>query len=331
MPQENRNILVFEDAKAFLPLKSECLALGFQLLPARELGTLANLDRVVAYFACFYRCLDHPLAAWKRRSTLARAGVPVVAWNRDAPHYLNRPKWRLRLASTLRLVDIYASHTLIDPRRFADTQLYFPNAADVNTYTVGPDAEATLARLRDPGNYRYDVSFFGGMDGRRYKEDAERERFFTALGERLTERGIRFLFREAAGMSVAQQIELIQSSRINLNFGARCEYRAPTASGLPERCYGIPACGGFLLCDRRTHARDDFTVGENWAEFDGLDDGLAQIEYWLAHFDRARDLAERCHRHVMRHHNYAHRAQSLHQALLAWHCVARQHPKARCA
>ena len=31
---------------------------------------------------------------------------------------------------------------------------------------------------------------------------------------------------------------------------------APFASGLPESCYEIPACGGFMLCARRSHARE---------------------------------------------------------------------------
>ena len=124
-------------------------------------------------------------------------------------------------------------------------------------------------------------------------------------------------------MSVEEQLALIQTSRINLNFGAACDYGTPILSGLPERCYGIPACGGFLLCDKRTHVRDDFTIGENWAEFDGIDDCVEKIKYWLAHFDAARDLAERCHAHVMAHHTYAHRAARLYQALLDWHAGKR--------
>jgi spore maturation protein CgeB len=178
--------------------------------------------------------------------------------------------------------------------------------------------------LRENSAYEYDVSFFGAMDGSRYKEMQARQEFFTALAEQLKARGIRFLFREAAGMSVEQQVALIQASRINLNFGASCDYSAPIASGLPERCYGIPACGGFLLCDRRTHARDDFTPGENWAEFDGLDDCVKQIEHWLGNFAAARELSERCHATVMARHTYAHRAANLHRALLDWHAGKRE-------
>jgi spore maturation protein CgeB len=251
------------------------------------------------------------------RRFLRRQGIPLFVWNQDAPHYLNRAAWRLDWLDRARLFDLYATHSLVDARRsFADSLLYLPNAADTTRYHLHG---ATLGELREPARYEHDVSFFGAMDGSRYKEMRGRQEFFAALGGRLARRGIRFVFRESAGMSIEEQVALIQSSRINLNFGASCDYGAPVASGLPERCYGIPACGGFLLCDRRTHAKDDFTIGENWAEFDGLDDCVTQIEYWLANFAAARDLAERCHAHVLARHTYAHRAATLHNALLAWH------------
>ena len=274
-------------------------------------------QRALACVVWFYYPLRAPLAAYRLKRALAVRSTPMLAWNRDAPHYLNRAQWRLDLFDRSRLLDIYATHTLIDAhRQFADTLLYLPNACDTERYHLGA---ATPESLRDAASYVWDVSFFGAMDGDRHKEMRPRQEFFAALGERLRARGIRFLFRESAGMRVEEQVALIQQSRINLNFGASCDYGAPLASGLPERCYGIPACGGFLLCDRRTHARDDFTPGQNWAEFDGLDDCVAQIEYWLAHFDAARDLAERCRAHVMAHHTYTHRAATLHNALLAWH------------
>jgi len=74
-----------------------------------------------------------------------------------------------------------------------------------------------------------------------------------------------------------------------------------------------------LLCDRRTHARDDFTPNENWAEFDGLEDCVEKICFWLDHFGQARTLAERCHQHVLSQHTYKNRAVKLHETLLDWH------------
>jgi spore maturation protein CgeB len=278
-----------------------------------------DLQNYLAVFECMYNILRHPVRTWFLKQRLQRYRIPLFVWNRDAPHYLNRSKWRLNWLDRARLLDIYATHSLLDKRSFANDVLYFPNAANTNTYHPSGDIEVLFRRLRDPQVYLYDVTFFGGMNGLRYKEDAARQAFFTVLGKRLADLNIRFLFCEAEGMSVDEQIKLIHSSRINLNFGARCEYQAPIASGLPERCFGIPACGGFLLCDKRTHAQDDFTIGENWAEFIDIDDCITQIKYWLSHFDQARDLAERCYHHVMSNHTYRNRAEKLHEALLSWH------------
>ena len=283
----------------------------------------AELRETLGCHVWFYDVVRKPWRIYRLARRLRRHRVPLIAWNRDAPHYLNydipRRRWMLDIADRLRLLDIYATHTLADRRRFARRVLYLPNAADIHAYHLnGPEGQV-LSRLRRQENYRYDVSFFGGMTGKKYKEDAPREAFFRELGRRLDQRGITYLFREAAGLSLGEQIELVQASRINLNFGARCEFQAPIASGLPERCFGIPACGGFLLCDRRTHARDDFSVGSDWAEFDGMDDCVSKIECWLSNFSEARQLAERCRVTVMSHHTYEHRAARYLSELRRWH------------
>ena len=321
MLPDNRNILIFEDAKPFRTLKSAFVELGFQLVAELEMEELTNFNKVIGYFSCFYHSLDYPFSAWQRRRMLAQAGIPVVAWNRDAPHYLNRQKWRLHLASTLQLFDIYATHTLIDSAKycFAPNTVYLANALEPSVYNIPAPVAEAFSRLRDESSYAVDVSFFGAMDGARFKEDDERSRFFIALSERLKRENISHVFRETGDMSPDQQIAFIHASKINLSYGARCEYKATVASGLPERCFGIPGCGGFLLCDKRTHARGDFDVGSNWAEFDGLENCVSQIKYWLTHFQLARDLAERCYYHVMTSHTYRNRAKTLHKALLAWH------------
>jgi spore maturation protein CgeB len=313
-----RNILLIAHGSLHPALRRELTAHGLELRESRcwQDADRSDPERILGAYTWFYEGLRHPVTIWFMRRWLRRHGIPLFVWNQDAPHYLNRAPWRLDLLDRARLFDIYATHTLIDRRRFADSLLYLPNAADTTRYHLNGKS---LEQLRDPSSYIYDVSFFGAMDGMRYKEMRSRQNFFAALTERLASRHIRCLFREASGMSIENQVALIQTSRINLNFGASCDYGFSVASGLPERCYGIPACGGFLLCDRRTHARDDFTPGENWAEFDGLDDCIAQIEYWLAHPEATRDIAERCHGHVMTHHTYAQRAATLHDALLTWH------------
>ncbi len=324
-----RDTLLIAHGSLHPALRRELAARGLVLRESRRWqdADLSAPERILGAYTWFYEAVRHSVRTCLMQRRLRRFGIPLFTWNQDAPHYLNysvwRRRWKLDFAARFHPFDIYLTHTLADKERhFGDTTIYFPNAADTARYHLHGK---TLADLRNPAGYEYDVTFFGAMDGARYKEMRARQRFFAALGERLSALGIRYLFREAAGMSVAEQVSLIQRSRINLNFGASCEYGAREASGLPERCYGIPACGGFLLCDRRTHARDDFTPGENWAEFDGsLDDCVAKIEHWLTHFDAARDLAERCHAHVLANHTYAQRAEKLHRILLDWHAGKRE-------
>ena len=80
--------------------------------------------------------------------------------------------------------------------------------------------------------------------------------------------------------------------------------------GLPERCYGVPACGGFLLSDRRRHAPQDFADGER-AEYDGLENCVARIRHFLEGFDEARGIAARARARVARDHGYRNRALRL--------------------
>jgi len=276
-----------------------------------------EVNEILGCIVDFYMCLRYPVPYLKLRRYMNRAGIPILAWNRDAPHYLNKSAWRLNLLSVIPLIDIYATHTLIDFRQFAGVHIYLPNAADTDSYRV-INPSKVFARMSDPTTYQYDVSFFGGMNGSRYKEDQARQDFFHLLGQRLDALGLKSRFVEAQGMKVSEQIELIQSSRINLNYGARCEFGATVASGLPERCYGIPACGGFLLSDKRTHSETDFTLGFDWAEFVDIDNCIQQIQYWLKNFKAARTIAENAYKTVLARHTYKHRAEELMRELHIW-------------
>ncbi len=277
-----------------------------------------DLTQTLGCVVDFYMCMRYPIGYLRLKRYMNRAGIPILAWNRDAPHYLNRAAWRLNLMEKIHFVDIYATHTLIDDRRFADVQIYLPNAADTDSYNIATPSE-TFSRMSHPESYLFDVTFFGGMNGSRYKEDQARQEFFQALAGQLQSKRLKYLFIEAQELSVSEQIDLIQASRINLNYGARCEFGAHTASGLPERCYGIPACGGFLLSDRRTHSVTDFTLGFDWAEFVNAEDCVAKIQYWLKNFQDARKIAENAYKTVHTRHTYQHRAEQLIDELRKWH------------
>lgn len=277
----------------------------------------ATLDDTVGCLVSFYDCLSRPLDIWRLRRRLAPRRIPLIAWNRDAPGYLNKQAWRLNLLARCNLLDIYLSHALPDGRRFAETMLLFPNGVRVDTYNL---RGVSLESLRDIRNYRYDVSFFGAFHTRRSKDYLARERFFAVLESNLAERNIRYRFIDSQDevLSYPDQVAFFQQSRINLNFGAGCDRGDETAWGLPERCFGIPACGGFQISDRRRHAAASFDPLTEWVEFDGVTDALDKIDYFLAHFDESRAIAEAAHARVMACHTYRRRAEELLAIVADW-------------
>ena len=321
-----RNHLLINHKKFPVPLKQALAERGVVLVENEWQPSPDLLHRMLACVADFGGGVKHPFDAWGWKRRLSRHGVPVFVWNRDAPHNNNLRPWKLGVFDRLRPLDIYATHSLIDTRwRFADTVLFLPNAADTDAYNLRGDPETVLGRLRDPDQYRWDVSFFGALDGERYKEAFDRKRFFDHLAIRLDASGIRYRFVDTlhTTLSLNEQVNLIQSSRINLNFGARCDYGGFPASGLPDRCFGIPACGGFLLTDQRIHVADSFKLGRHLDAFADLDECIQKIHHHLDNFSLSRDIAEEGWRHTMRHHTYANRAETVHKALLAWHAGQR--------
>lgn len=162
------------------------------------------------------------------------------------------------------------------------------------------------------------MSFVGTLDARKYPEFSERARFFAELERRLSGSGVSTWFRHGKDMPLADQIDLIQRSRINLNFGAACDDGPEKSWGLPERCYGVPACGGFLLSETRVHAKDDFDIGKEWVDFSDMEDCVGKVRRYLANFPEAREIAERAHARVLREHTYEHRARAIVTAAREW-------------
>lgn len=291
----------------FAGLREGFEGLGCEVVENQWAPEAAALEGAALCVADFVDCARDVRRTAGLRRRLARARVPFLALNRDAP--FNRGVHPLRLAVLRRLkpFDAYATHSMQDAVRYARRTLYCPNAARESVYRV---SDAELAALRDPARYRWDVSFLGNLDADRFREHARRVQFLRALSSKLDELGIRTAFRDSAGIPAEEQIGIIQASRINLAALAACDSDTEASWGLPERCYGVPACGGFLLADRRRHAAEDFADNER-AEYDGPDDCVRKIRHYLAHFDEARAIAERARARVQRDHGYRNRAARL--------------------
>lgn len=313
MANAQRNLIIFNEPSGN-PVIRELEQLGFEVITNLWHPSDAQLQRLFLAWVYFYDCIKHPRKVGQLRQQLQQQ-APLVAWNRDAPSYKGRANWKIRLASWRKPLDIYMSHSLADGLQFGSQQLYLPNAVDPLRYNLHGH---TLEELRQTSRYKVDVSFFGGMDGLHHKGQRKRQIFFAELAKKLDALHISHHFFDGKGLSAQRQIEYIQRSRINLQFGATCEYPGQQAGGLPERCFGVPACGGFLLADRRYHAADDFMPGQNYIEFASMHECIDQIRYYLQHFDASRDLAEAAYHHVLSHHTYQQRAQRIINSVAQW-------------
>jgi spore maturation protein CgeB len=259
------------------------------------------------YLGNAFEQIKAPFTLARIRRALARDGAPYVWWNRDAPWNCAIKPWRKLFVRASQPADVHLAHSLQSAELFGEPVAYFPNAAEADRYHLGA---RTLESLRTAG-YRFDVSFVGTVSPG-FKMVRARIEFLSELGRRLEPQGVKLhIFDTSIGspLTVADQVAIIQASRINLNVGAVCD-KPRRSWGIPERCFGIASCGGFLLCDERRHAADTFPA-DAWAEFSSIEECVARIRFFLRHFDRARDKAEKLHRIVLERHTYTVRARQL--------------------
>lgn len=287
----------------FAGLREGFEALGHEVIENRWDG--ANGASICV--ADFVDCVRRLRRTMAHARALRAESVPLIALARDAPWHRGVHRLRLAAAAALRPFDGYATHSMQQAGRFASRTLYCPNAARESVYHA---SRSQLEAMRDPAWYRWDVSFIGNLDAARYPEHRRRAEFFAALQDRLSPLGLRAMFRDSGGLSVEEQVDIVHRTRINLSAIAACDAGPEPSWGLPERCYGVPACGGYLLSDRRRHAIEDFADDER-REFESLDDCVAAIRSALVDHAGTRGVAERAHARVVSSHLYRHRAERL--------------------
>jgi len=292
--------------------------LGFEVEFINDHPTKEQASRALLCLTNVYHGVRSPWSAIKLKHYLKRAGVPLIGIDRDGPWHMGRHVRQLRLFAWLKILDIYAPHTMQPTYNFARVKIYNPNAVWTRHFNLHGK---TLKEMRSPDFFHWDVSFVGNMDGNRYKEHAKRQSFFENLEPRLKSMGLRVLFCNSEGMSEKEQIEVIQRSVININYRSSCDHRSRSGVemswGLPERCYGVPARGGFILSDERHHMSDDFLPGE-FASFKDMEDCVSKISYYIKHFSESRQIAESAHHRVMNNHTYEKRAEKIIEAANKW-------------
>ena len=238
---------------------------------------------------------------------LKKYGLPRVTWCLDLPNY-GASHWKLPVIKKTGLLDVFASYSLQGLSGTRMKVLYLPNAAWMSKYNL---RQTTLEDLRNPDRYENDVSFLGNIDSKKYPEHRERTEFLYSLGRLLNDQKISYRFLDSRILDYDTQVGIIQKSKININVGCAADTAAERSWGLPERCYGIPVCGGFLLSDERLHAKEDFVAGEEIIMFSNLEDCVKKIKYYLSAHEERRKIAENAYRKVLAEHTYRHRADKL--------------------
>lgn len=291
------------------PLVQALVAQGVDVRHVKFGEPLADLPTCLGFYGNLFDEIKHwrKLAALKQQLSVHR--VPYVFWNRDAP-WNTGMKLKNRLAMQwLKPVDIYLAHSMQTHQWFGGEAHDFPNATQPAYYV-----ETDLQALRDEAAYKFDVSFFGSFGNTKDANARARFEFLITLKSllRLKLPAIRFKAVNTAThqLSLSEQMALIRSTKINLNYGAMCDLPGNRSWGLPERVFGIPAAGGSLLTDDRQSIPETFPAGL-CDTFATPEECAHKIALALANFHMTRTRAEQLHRYVLSNHTYSHRAQTL--------------------
>lgn len=99
---------------------------------------------------------------------------------------------------------------------------------------------------------------------------------------------------------------VFKNSKINLNITLRSIH-----SGIPLRSFDIMGAGGFLLSNYQEDYFDYFVPGEDFDFYDGEDNLLAKIEYYLSHEKERAAIAQNAYEKVSKEHTYIKRVETM--------------------
>lgn len=262
-----------------------------------------------AFYGNFFDEIKYLPTLFALKRVLIQRGIPYVFWNRDAPWNVGMKLHNRLLAQWWKPIDIYLSHSMQEAGWFSRSCHFFPNAAQSAYYT-----STRIEDLRSEASYQQDVAFFGALGNLRRRGCRERVAFLAAVEAKvrhvLPQVRFRVVDTIAHPMGLAEQLALIRTSKVNLNFGAMCDLPGNPSWGLPERVFGIPAAGGYLLTDYRRSIDMAFPNATSDSFIDA-EDCASKIVHGLSSFPWLRERAEALHREVMAAHTYAERVKRL--------------------
>lgn len=257
----------------------------------------------IGYFGSLFTEIKKPLSFILALYKLRKENTPYIFWNRDAPWHCGIKKHRKLLLRILKPADIYFAHSLQDASWFTRKKpIFLPNAAQ-DKYLIDP----LPIKTRDQSHYKYDVSFIGSIGNMDRLNCIKRKNFLDAVKQIISYRGIDIKFITIDTyhnpITIDEQISIIKKSKINLNIGAMCDLQDNPSWGLPERAFGIPAAGGFLLTDWRETIPDTFP-GNKCDFYRDPNECANKIIHYLSNFSLSRFRAEKLHDLVIKKYTY---------------------------
>lgn len=99
---------------------------------------------------------------------------------------------------------------------------------------------------------------------------------------------------------------IFKLSKINLNITLRSIQNA-----IPLRGYDILGAGGFLLSNYQTDLARHFVPDEDYVYYEGREDLLNKIEYYLSHEDERSAIAQNAHDKISREHTFDVRVEQI--------------------
>ncbi len=117
---------------------------------------------------------------------------------------------------------------------------------------------------------------------------------------------------QGARVSAEDSVKIYSATKINLNLHSSVESSTVITEGdfVNPRTFELAALGAFQLVDRRSLMAELFTE-DTLATFDTLEEMYAKIDYYLAHEEERQHMAQKAQEHVLEHHTYEKRMQSL--------------------
>lgn len=115
--------------------------------------------------------------------------------------------------------------------------------------------------------------------------------------------------------------KIVAASKINLNLHSSATHSGvdPRCDAINPRVFEIAACGGFQLCDPCRGLDALFDFERELPVYRDLPELRKHIDYYLAHPDERREIAQRAGERALRDHTYEQRARQMLDALLEAH------------